>query len=195
MSADATGGPPATFGVGRVDVATGESAIVLTRTDGMTAEQPRISPDGTTLAYTRFQDIYDEAKGAAIFVADTAGGPETRLTEWAQVGMHPDWTPDGGLVFDTRDIMVFGDSAEAANLYAMAADGSGMRPVTTFEAGVTRASQPRVAPDGSGIVFTRLDGPGMGERTMAFVGLDGTGVRSLTPTPVNSTHAELRPLP
>ena len=74
MSADASGGPPATFGVGRVDVATAR---------------------------------------------DT-------LTEWAQVGMHPDWTPDGARVRH-RDIMVFGDSAEAANLYAMAADGR-MRP-------------------------------------------------------------------
>lgn len=194
-NANATDGPPTTFGVGRVDLATGTSTIVLTRTDGMTAEQPRISPDGSTLAYTRFRDILDETKGAAIFVADTKGGPETRLTEWAQVGMHPDWTPDGGLVFDTRDIMVFGDTSEAANLYVMAADGSGLRPVTTFEAAVTRASQPRVAPDGSGIVFTRVDGAGDGQRTMAIVGLDGTGERPLTPTPVNGTHAQLRPLP
>ncbi len=193
LSADVTDGPPATFGVGRVDV--GTATVVLTRTDGMTAEQPRISPDGSTLADTRFQDILDETRGAAIFVADTQGGPETRLTEWAQVGMHPDWAPDGGLVFDTRDIMVFGVTSEAANLYAMAADRSGLRPVTTFEAGVTRASQPRVAPDGSGIVFTRVDGPGYGQRTMAWVGLDGTGERSLTPTPVNGTHAQLRPLP
>jgi Tol biopolymer transport system component len=47
IDADASAGPPTTFGVGRFDLTTKETNWVLTRKDEMTAEQPRISPDGT----------------------------------------------------------------------------------------------------------------------------------------------------
>ena len=46
-------GDPTTFMIGRVDLASREASFVLTREDGMAAEQPRVSPDGTMVAYTR----------------------------------------------------------------------------------------------------------------------------------------------
>jgi Tol biopolymer transport system component len=185
-------GIPATFEVGRYDLASRETSVVLTRDDGASAEQPRISPDGSRVAYTRLRET--PAPGGAIFVSDLLDGPERQLTEWEGGGMHPDWTPDGKIVFDTFDIMVFQEIGFPANLFVMNDDGSDLQPITLFE-GDPRASQPRVAPDGSGVVYTHLEGPGPGTRRMALIGLDGKGQRLLTPEPVDATHSQLRPVP
>jgi len=187
-SADA---PPTTFRVARYDLATGKTTIVLERKDGMSAEQPRISPDGAHVVYTRFRD---DGAASAIFVADLKGGPEHRLTEWELLGAHPDWSIEDLIVFNTRDLAAFQDTTEPANLYTIAVDGSDLRQLTTFGSSATRATQPRWTPDGTGIVFTQVDGSGFGERRLAFINADGSGRDWLTPSPLAGTHPQLRPL-
>ena len=87
--------PPTTFmAVSRLDLATGRVRNLISRTDGSTLEQPRISPDGKHVAYVRFKDIFDDSAGSAIFVADLRSGRERRLTPWALFGAHPDWLSD-----------------------------------------------------------------------------------------------------
>lgn len=192
-SADPTaGGPPETFGVARFDLESGRLAPVLTRHGDVTAEQPRVSPDGSHTGYTRLRERPGRPLEGAIFVADTRGGPERRLTDWSMVAMHPDWTPDGRIVFDTYDIMLFRaqDPPRPGNLWIMDADGSHLTQLTRFTDVGTQASQPRVAPDGSGVSFTRDDGF---QRRMAFLPLDGGVPTWLTDPPMNGTHAELRP--
>jgi hypothetical protein len=53
----------------------------------------------------------------------------------------------------------------------------------------------RWTPDGSGIIFTQVDGEGIGQRHMAYIGADGTGTRFFTPEPISATHPQLRPVP
>ncbi len=195
-SADVVGdGPPTRFTVERYDLADNATATVLTRTDGPSAEQARISPDGTQVAYTRVREVPGKEIDAALFVADLAGGAERRLTPWEMVAMHPDWTADSRIVFDTFDIMVFPEAAGPANLWIVDLDGTHLTQLTQFATGGPRASQPRVAPDGSSVTYTRLDGAGMGSRQLALIALDGASSGWLTPTPTAGTHAELRPLP
>ena len=184
--------PPTTFGVGRYDLAIGDAADVLTRKDGMTAEQPRVSPDGTQVVYDR-ANIDGTGPGIALFVSDLEGGPERQLTDWTTMAGHPDWTGDDRVIFDSYDLTFFPDTDEASNLYSINADGSDLVQLTSFGQSDTRATQPRMTPDGSGIVFTRVDGDG-GRRTPAIINIDGTGLRGLTPTPIDATHPQLRPI-
>ncbi|MEU6675953.1 S41 family peptidase [Streptomyces sp. NPDC046925] len=59
--------------------------------DNMPVNHPRISPDGTTVAWTSTRDGAPE-----VHVAPVDGGPSTRLTYWgsARTGVRG-WTPDG----------------------------------------------------------------------------------------------------
>jgi Tol biopolymer transport system component len=189
------GAPPTTFAVGRFDLASGETTVALSREDGMTAEQPRISPDGTQVVYTRFKAIVDEGQGSAIFVSDLAGGPERKLTAFELFGAHPDWAASDLIVFNTYDLGIFQETTEPANLYTIAADGTDLRQLTNYGASDTRATQPRWTPDGSGIVYTQVDGEGFGMRRLAYIGADGSGQRWLTPDPISGTHPQLRPIP
>lgn len=189
----ADGGPPSTFGLDRFDVSSGTRTTVREREDGMTAEQHRLSPDETTVAFTR-GDIEDLGLGMAIVAADLKGGPERPLTDPMLYGAHPDWTADGRIIFNTRDLGLFQETTEVANLYIMDADGLHLTQLTD-RASLDRLTQPRVTPDGSGITYTRATGPGWGDRTLAIIGTDGSGDRWLTDPPVNGTHAQLRPLP
>ena len=148
IDANATVGPPTTFGVGRFDLASEEASWVLTREDGMSAEQPRISPDGQRVVYTRF----NEPEGSAIFISDLNGGPETRLTEWELWGAHPDWSIEDSIVFNSYDLGVFQDTTEPANLYTVAwmeaTCGSSRHLGTTTRAARSRAGR-RMAPASS----------------------------------------------
>lgn len=194
--ADATAEhPPTTFMVDRFDLASRETTNVLTRKGEPSAEQPRVSPDGTQLVYTRFRQ--SPTPGSAIFVAHVGGGGERQLTDWDLFGAYPDWSTANRIVFNTRDLGDFPDTTEAANLYSIAVDGSDQRQLTSFGTNDTRATQPRWTPDGSGIVFTRVDGRGeggYGERRLAYIDAKGTGLRWLTSIPVVGTHPQLRPV-
>jgi Tol biopolymer transport system component len=187
------GRPPTTFGVGRYDIATRKATDVLSRKDGMTAEQPRVSPDGTRVVYDRGK-IDGSGPGIALFVFDLKGGRERQLTDWTTMAAHPDWAGNDRVIFNSYDLGFFQDTEEASNLYSVKADGSDLRQLTSFGRSDTRATQPRVTPDGSGIVFTRVDGDGWGTRTPAFINIDGTGLRGLTPTQIDATHPQLRPM-
>jgi Tol biopolymer transport system component len=143
---------PQASSIGRFDLAGGATSVIISRDDGMTVWQPRVSPDGTTLAYL----AGSEELGTAIFVSPVGGGPEVQLTEYEMLGAHPDWTPDGRIVFHTYDLALFPSLSEPANLFRMDADGSNLEQLTNFTESGMRAAQPRVAPDGSGWCSSRL---------------------------------------
>jgi len=192
--APADGGPPLTFALRRYVLATGKAEPVLTRSDKMTAEWIRLSPDGTNVVFVRYRLTGPEGVGA-VYVADLHDGEERRVTDWDLHPAYPDWSMTNRIVFNSHDLRAKATTIEAANLYTMGVDGSDLRPITSFGRNDTRATQPRWTEDGVGIVFTlvtRVASDPFGVRHLALIDADGTGQRWLTPLPIVGTHPELR---
>ena len=199
-------GPSGTFRLMRHDLASGTTSEVLSREREPTGEQARVSPDGRRVVYTRFDDL-GTASGtpgsSAIFVADVAGGDERQLTDWEIHASHPDWGPDGTILFTTYDLSSSGGMDVPSDLYTIAPDGSELRRLTMLEEGVQRATQPRWTPDGTGVVFTLQEDPATipdgfpnkNARRLAWISPDGEGMRYATAEPVFGTHPEMRPVP
>lgn len=190
-------GPPGTFEIWRHDLTSGESAAVLTREDGMTVEQPRVSPDGKAVAYVRFRNITGPDPDAALFVADLETGEERQLTDWGLMPADPDWSVADRIAFNTFDLRLFPDTTEAANLYSVASDGSDLRQLTDYGPNHTRAAQPRWTSDGSTIVYTlvtRSANDSFGERRLASIAADGgQGTTYPIEGTIVGTHPEPRP--
>ncbi|GAB3446050.1 S41 family peptidase [Actinophytocola sediminis] len=81
---------------------------------------PRISPDGSTLAWTSWRDVEPE-----VHVAPTGGGQSRRLTHWGDVNTEViGWTPDGEVVASSTTGQ---HSIRRTWAHAIAVDGSGTR--------------------------------------------------------------------
>jgi Tol biopolymer transport system component len=88
--------------------------------------EPRFSPDGSMIAFTRFRSL--EKGKSAIYTIGIDGGGLQRLTPWKLNASHPDWSPDGQMIaFDSADSPLSGDRAD---IYVMRADGSGRTKLT-----------------------------------------------------------------
>jgi Tol biopolymer transport system component len=195
--APADGGPPLTFALWKYSLATHKVEAALTRQDGMTAEWIRLSPDGAKAVFIR-APLAGPNGVSGVYVADLKSGKERRLTHSDLHPAYPDWSTTDRIAFNSYDLRADATTTEAANLYTLNADGTDLRQITTFGKNDTRATQPRWAQDGLGIVFTlvtRDPTDPFGVRHLAFIAGDGTGERWLTPQPIVGTHPELRPLP
>ncbi|HEV8419868.1 MAG TPA: DPP IV N-terminal domain-containing protein [Actinomycetota bacterium] len=78
-----------------------------------------LSPDGRKLVFTRLDPSFGQ-KNFDIFLANTDGTGEARLTETAVPEGAPTWSPDGTRIAFVR----------AGDIYTMAADGSDVRRLT-----------------------------------------------------------------
>ena len=181
------------FMLSRLDLASGEMVDVVVREDDATAENWRLSPDGTQAAFVR--DILTDAERAAVFVVDLATDKERQLTPYDFSLDRPDWMPDGRIVFNAPSLGVYNDGdADAANLWVMDADGGNLEQLTHYTEDNSGATQPHVLADGSGIAFTKvLDGTP--RRPMGLVDIDGSNDRFLTPNQSRGSHLDIRPLP
>jgi serine/threonine-protein kinase len=74
-------------------------ATAVQLTQGTAAKSaPRLSPDGTRIAYVRF-----EGAGGDVYVVPTDGGTPRRLSAHGQAVTNPVWSPDGtALAFGAR---------------------------------------------------------------------------------------------
>ncbi len=111
----------------------------------------------------------------AIYTMSTAGGEERRLTE-AEVDAstpkglffqtEPEWSPNG------RTIAFASKRAGTFDLFAMNADGSGTRRLTSTK---EDDGQPTWSPDGDRIAFARGD-----SARLFVISADGSGARRVT---------------
>jgi Tol biopolymer transport system component len=183
--------PPLTFEIWRIDPSNGEGEAVLTREDQLTVEQPRVSPDGTQVVFSRDRSITG-VEGWAIFVTDLAGGPMRQLTEWDLYASYPDWSAKGVISFNTNDLRLRNDQPH--HLYTVAPDGTGLQRIETHDPAKpdveVEAAHARWTQDGAAITYSMLMDD---EAYLAFMNADGSGQR-LVPGPVWGTFPELRPV-
>lgn len=109
-------------------------------------EDPRISPDGSAIAYVQVTiDRLHNCYRHAIHLAPTNGAPPRRFTSGARQDHSPRWSPDGRrLAFvSTRD-------DERGQIYLISCEGGEAQQLTTMPNG---ASDPIWSPDGTRIAF------------------------------------------
>jgi serine/threonine-protein kinase len=121
-------------------------------------EQPRLSPDGTRLALSSFDQEND------IWIWDLGRATLTRLTLEPGQDQFPLWTPDG------RRIIFSANHDGQPNLWWQAADGTGAAERLTTSSNAQFLNG--ITPDGTAAVYNETS-PAMG-RDLFEVALDGT---------------------
>ncbi len=127
---------------------------------------PKISPDGSTIAFERLSGY-----STALFTVDIATGVEHQLTGYTN-DLEADWSPDGKrLVFTTsRDGF--------QELYTMVADGSDQKQLTNNER--QNDLQAKFSPDGKWIAYMSNYSVGDGTGEIWLMEADGGHQRRLT---------------
>jgi len=141
---------------------------------------PRLSPDGTRIAFT----VVDGAK-TDIWVFTIASGSFERLTTDGATNSRPEWTPD------SRRVLYRTARTAPSSVWWQAADGSGTPERLTPE-GLPNAQEGVVSPDGKWLLF-RIDNPSQG-RDILMMPLDGS--QKATPylaTPFDELTARFSP--
>lgn len=150
--------------------ADGGNAVALTATPEEREYHPAWSPDGRRLAFVRSSDF--QAASYNLWTVEADGSGATQLTFPAE---HPNeqifspaWSPDGSTIA----------YLQGTALYLMDADGKNRRPVGT-PATLGEVFWASWSPDGSRLAIERMRPSGGWE--IATVGVDGSGLRVLTP--------------
>jgi Tol biopolymer transport system component len=148
----------------------GTGARQLTTGEGSSDYGPSISPDGSTVAFTR-----TDQNGSAIYTIGMDGGRQTRLV--GAPAMDPTWSPDGS------QIAFAGSPGGPYGIYLIGADGSNPRIVDGT--GEISVGHPTWSPDGGSIAFEATAGaPEAGATWDIYTApVDGSGLRNLSQTP------------
>jgi hypothetical protein len=161
---------------------------ILTPAEGQQIEGLRWSPNGSRIGYQLAQPgsgdsttpVGDRSWTIWTMAAD---GTDRRQVTTAGREMHFSWSPDGTRIVFERfrpiiDVSQLGDAA--TDLYVIDADGSDEVRLTND--GMSR--DPAWSPDGTQIAFSH--GP-RGDQRLALIGVDGSGLRDMTPRPEAGT--------
>ncbi len=109
----------------------------LTRTGN--SRSPRVSPDGTSLAFEKAGDIY---------ILSFAGGRTRRLTYAPQDGLRPAWSNDG------RRLAFVSRRNGRSEIFTVDFEGSNVGRAVSMALG--SATDPQWSPDGTHVVFVHL---------------------------------------
>ena len=118
--------------------------------DFKSAGSPRLSPDGTRVAYTISEADWKENEyRTQIWIASVSKAePPLQLTASKKSSSAPEWSPDG------RQIAFLSDREGKQQIYLIAPNGGESTQLTTVETGVTSMQW---SPDGKQIAFTSID--------------------------------------
>ncbi len=137
----------------------GKRPVLLTPDTSEDNDDPRLSPDGTHLAFTSTRG------GGGIFLMGVNGESVRRLTD---TGFNPAWSPDGrAIAFSTAGFFVPWDRGTQGELRIVDVASGATRKLATGD-----AVQPAWSPSGRRIAYWGLR-PGSGNREIWTVGADG----------------------
>jgi Tol biopolymer transport system component len=97
---------------------------------------PDWSPDGTMIAFTRFEPTVDGSRGPRLMLVDAAepGPPRALLGDAPGDDRAPRWSPDGRqLAFIRSETPLEDDSDPATTVMVVDADGAGLREIATVD--------------------------------------------------------------
>ncbi|MGH9874008.1 MAG: prolyl oligopeptidase family serine peptidase [Pyrinomonadaceae bacterium] len=125
-----------------------------------TVGSPRISPDGSRVAYTVGEVKMEKDKEwktvTQVWVVPAAGGEAMQYTRGDKSSAAPEWSPDGSMLAFLSDREKDGER----QVWAMMADGGEAWVVTSHKGGVTGF---RWSPDGKQLLLTAADQPNKDE--------------------------------
>ena len=165
--------------------------------DGVLDDRPDWSPDGSSILFER-----DTPEADAINQIDADGSGLTEIgdcTGGCLGNDNPSYSPDGAKI---AFLKVFGpfladpDRAAAVGVWVMNADGSGASQLTQLLLPTTSEDhEPTWSPDGTRIVFTRLNtlASPKGMQALFVMHSDGSHVRRLSPWGLNAGAADWSP--
>ena len=172
-----------------LDLASGTTRTVISTADGATAYyELGWSPDGSQLAfgveaYTDATEATRLSASIATVHADGSDGATPRILTPADLdAAEPDWHPDGDrIAFRTRFDPADPETRSVpTDIEVINVDGTGLVNLTNFGLGNLRAIEPSWTPDGTRIVFTQVDGFGVGQLpAIALMDADGSNVTRL----------------
>jgi TolB protein len=150
------------------------------------AENPAWSPDGARLAFNAAS-----GKGVNLFTVLPDGSALTELP--LAVGAFngdPAYSPDGTRISFDQDIGP--TKPKVHGIFVANADGSGARRLTTApRTKVSYDTESQWSPDGTRIAFTRVRREG--EAAVFVIGVDGTGLKRLTPYKLDAASPDWSP--
>jgi TolB protein len=117
----------------------------------------------------RLAYVGDTGSGTDIFAVDDNGSARQNLTNSSADEFSPAWSPDGGRIAFTRGLV------DEAQVWVMAADGSGAASLTQSAGG----SDPAWSPDSARIAFVSQR---TGAPELYVMNADGSGAVQLTTT-------------
>jgi TolB protein len=175
--------PPAPRGAGRelYRMTAEGSGIERLTFDDVYQGAPRLSPDGTRLAFCQLipTDESEPLRGA-IYVGNADASNAERITDEIGMDCLPTWSPDGSQV-------AFHRCEQTCAILVVGADGAEPRIVRSSP---EPAQWPAWSPDGEWIAFTLSKD---NQTDIYRIHPDGTGEEQVTFTPSREEAAEWRP--
>ena len=146
----------------------------LTQNTTALDEDPRWSPDGTKIVFTRYMDKTQQQNRAELFIINADGTNPQQLTHNSFLDNTPSWSPDG------RQIAFSSGRSGVWEVYVIELATRAVRQLTD-----DLSSTPSWSPDGSQIVFERFIkiANGINPKTIYVMDADGQHQRRILPDP------------
>lgn len=193
-------GAPIANGIGILDLATGEVTQLTKHPDQPASVDigqdlyPRWSADGRQIVFFRERGGDNGIDETAIFIVNVDSRSLRQLTPWSELAGDPDWSPDGSrIVYSTHPLRVDWGGVVESELITIRPDGTGRTVLTKFGLGGPRATQPRWAPDGKAIVYTKQSSGPAFTRHIWAIAADGSSDTAILTARLICTNPVMQP--